>query len=531
LPPDDAEIGQIIRQPALEAGLRFEIDPVRGLSLDEIIRQTAVREKGALPLLSFLLDQLWRRRSDAGLLTFAVYEELGGLEGAIGRRAEEVFLDQPEDVRKELVPVLRALVTVRGGTATSRAAPLSLFPAGSPRRALVDAFLDPGARLLVADNAPGGAQLRLAHESLLSHWPRARDQVAADARDLELRGRLEQEVETWQEASRRDKASRLLPAGLPLAEARALVARWGAELPEDVRAFITASRHAARRRRLRLWGMVAAAPPAVALVAALVWAGMVWWGVHQVEAEMAFVPIPAGCFDMGSPDSEPERHPNEGAVHKVCVKPFALAKFAVTQREWRRVMIFPNTPDPSQYKGDNRPVESVSWTEAQTFIHLMSFFGRRHYRLPSEAEWEYAARAGTTTAYYWGDNIDDGCAYENIADQSLKKSAPNIVPVFANCTDGYAYTAPVGSFKPNPWGLFDMLGNVMNWIEDCYVDSYSDTPADGSPNISGACTLRVVRGGSWGNSPRLVRAAHRSYSAPEGRSSYVGLALVRTVTP
>jgi formylglycine-generating enzyme required for sulfatase activity len=218
-------------------------------------------------------------------------------------------------------------------------------------------------------------------------------------------------------------------------------------------------------------------------------------------------------------------------VHKVCLKAFDLAKFEVTQGEWRRVMIFPNTPDPSRFKGENLPVESLNWNEAQRFVWLMSLFGQGHYRLPSEAEWEYAARAGTTTSRYWGDNIDDGCAYENIADQSLKKVAPDIVPVFANCDDGYAVTAPVGSFKPNPWGLYDMLGNVANWVEDCYVDNYRDTPSDGSPNTSGTCTTRVIRGGSWIYYPRNSRAAVRNNDAANFRDSDIGFRLARTLAP
>jgi formylglycine-generating enzyme required for sulfatase activity len=536
LPPDDAEIGQIIRQPAQEAGLRFAHDATSGLSLDEAIRRAAAANRGGLPLLSFLLDQLWQKRSETGELTFAAYEELGGLEGAIGLRAEEVFQAQPKAVQEELVPVLRALVTVRGTTATARVAPLSLFPKGTPRRALVEALLDPEARLLVSDSGVGGAQLRLAHEALLTHWPRATDQIAADARDLELRGRLEEGAEAWRAApTRRGKRGRVI-AGLALAEARALLARWGAELPAEIREFIAASRRAARWRRLRLWGVVAAAPPVVAFLAGIVWAGMVWWGVRQVEAEMKFVPIAAGCFEMGSPDREAGRYSNEGPVHKVCVTPFDLGQYEVTQGEWRKVMIFPNPPAPSYFKGDDSlPVEEVNWNEAQRFTWLMSLFGHRHYRLPTEAEWEYAARAGTTTSRYWGDNIDDGCAYENIADQSLKKAAPDLVPVFANCDDGYIRTAPVGSFKPNPWGLYDMLGNVANWIGDCYVDSYSGTPTDGSPNTSGACTSRVVRGGSWYYFPRYVRAANRSNDefslAPDIRDYDIGFRLARTVTP
>jgi formylglycine-generating enzyme required for sulfatase activity len=541
LPPEAAEIGQIIRQPALEAGLRFEHDAAIGAMLDETIRRDAAAHHGALPLLSFLLDQLWQRRTEQGLLTFAAYAELGGLEGAIGRRAEAVFQAQPEPVQRELAPVLRSLVTVEGRAATARAAPLAAFPAGSPRRALIEALLHPEARLLVADDEAGAAQVRLAHEALVSHWPRARHQVAADRRDLELRARLEQESERWRAAPRREKKRRVV-AGLLLAEARGLLARWGAELPRGVTDFIAASRRAARRRRLRLAGTTAGTIVALPVVAGLVWAGFVWWGVHQVEAEWAanreFVRIPGGCFEMGSPDDEPGRYPDEGPVHRACLKSFDLAKFTVTQSEWRRVMIgiagFPDNPDPSYFKGNDRlPVEEVSWNDATRFTWLMSFFGHGHYRLPSEAEYEYAARAGTTTSRYWGDNIDDGCAYGNIGDQSLKKQSPDLITVFANCDDGYGFTtAPVGSFMPSPWGLYDMLGNVAEWMEDCYNDDYREIPTDGSPNVNGPCVYRVFRGGSWSGIPRLVRAANRGNGAPDLRSyGLVGFRLARTTSP
>jgi formylglycine-generating enzyme required for sulfatase activity len=527
LPPDEAEIGQITRRPAREAGLRFEIDPVRAQGLDEVILRATGRATGALPLLSFLLDQLWRRRTEEGMLTFAAYNDLGGLEGAIGRRAEEVFRDQPDAVRNELVALLRALATVTGDTATARPAPLASFPEGSPRRDLVDAFLSQQARLLVVD----GGQLRLAHETLLSHWPRARDQVAADARDLELRGRLEQEAERWRAAPRHDQRYRVLPAGLRLDEALALCGRWGAALPAEVTAFVTASRRSARHNRRRRVATGAAVVLALPVVVGLVWTGIVFWGARAVEAEMEFVPIPppgaAPCFRMGSPDTEAERYPDEGPVHEVCTRAFELGKFEVAQAEWRQVMI--HNRDPSQYKGDRRPVESVSWNEAQTFIWLMNVFGRRHYRLPSEAEWEYAARAGTTTARYWGDRAEDGCNHENMADLTLKKAVPN-APV-ANCDDGQTVTAPVGSYKPSPWRLYDILGNVAEWVEDCYVRNYEEAPKDGSAVATQDCERRVIRGGSWNYSPRRSRAAYRYGGSPVARDSSVGFRLARTVIP
>jgi formylglycine-generating enzyme required for sulfatase activity len=244
---------------------------------------------------------------------------------------------------------------------------------------------------------------------------------------------------------------------------------------------------------------------------------------------------------MGSPDNDPERYANEDPVHQVCLKPFDLAKFAVTQGEWRWVMVglvtaglaggFPNNPEPSHFKGDDRPVEKVNYDEAQRFVWLISFFGQGRYRLPSESEYEYAARAGTRTSRYWGDNIDDGCPYENIADQTLKKAAPATVPVFANCDAGHAATAPVGSFMPNPWGLYDILGNVAAWTEDCYVEQYQHTPTNGDPNTSGSCTSRVVRGGSWDSDLRDVRAAARYENPLNSRDDNLGFRLVRVVPP
>jgi formylglycine-generating enzyme required for sulfatase activity len=522
LPPDEAEIAQIIRQPALEAGLRFEHDAASGVSLDEVIRQAA-RDTGALPLLSFLLDQLWQRRTDAGLLTFAAYQELGGLEGAIGRRAEEVFQAQPEAVQQELVPLLRELVTIEGGKPISRAMSLSRFPESSPQRALAAAFLDPGARLLVSDGDSSRAQLRLAHEALLTHWPRARDQIAADARDLELRRRLEEEAKEWRAAPRREKKGRVRPAGLPLKEARALLARWGAEFPAEIKEFIAASRRASWRRRLRFVVTVSGAVVALPVIALLIWAGVEWRTARRVEAGLKFVSVPAGCFDMGSPDGEVLRSPNEGPVHRVCLQAFELAEFEVTQKQWRGVMHI----NPAYFAGDQRrPVDSVSWVDAQTFIRWISLFGRHHYRLPSEAEYEYAERAGTTTPYYWGLRLEDACAYENVADLSAKKAAPDATVV--NCDDGYAATAPVGSFKPNPWGLYDMDGNVGSWVEDCYVDNFSSAPKDGSAVTAKDCEARVLRGGAATYyDPHILRSAFRAQLKGFAHSSSVGFRLVR----
>jgi len=573
-PPEPQEIAQIIRQPAREAGLSFDVDENRALALDEAIRQTAARDPGALPLLSFLMDQLWQRRSNTGVLTFDAYNKLGGLEGALGRRAEEVFAAQPPEVQAALPIVLRALVTVGEGakaTACARAAPISMFPEGTPARALIKAFLHPEARLLVADgdaetahprtrdgqdhndekaDAPlpeedqasvllrqktppgvdgqprrqtGGAQLRVAHEALLSHWPRAKDQIAADSRDLELLGRLENGAARWRESDKKHRDSLVLPRGLPLTEGLDLVRRWGAELADDVTEFVRQSRRVARRRLRRLVLALTGAVVSLPILAGIVWAIMVWRGVQLVEQNMAFVAISGGCFTMGSPSDEVGRFDHE-AQHKVCVPAFAMGKYAVTQKQWRLVMV--ENPDPSRFKGEDNPVEMVSWNDARSFVWRMRLFGKDQYRLPTEAEWEYAARAGTTTAWFWGGKVEDGCTYANLRDLTYKSKHFDVDEAIIDCADGYDETAPVGSFKPNQFGLYDMAGNVFQWTEDCFGD-YAKAPSDGTAAEAANCAYRVVRGGSWTSRPRFTRSASRDIYAPVNRNDVVGLRLAK----
>ena len=540
-PPEPAEIAQIIRQPAREAGLSFEVDNALGLSLDEIIRQAAARNPSVLPLLSFLLDQLWQRRSAEGELTFAAYNELGGLEGALGRRAEDVFTAQPPDVQAALPAMVRALVTVSQGsntTVSARTAPLSTFPVGTPARALIEAFLAPEARLLVADDysdvAPdrndtpnaqrqAGAQVRVAHEALLSHWPRMKDQIANESRDLETLGQLENAAMRWRASDKKHRDSLVLPRGLPLTEALDLARRWGAGLSADVLEFIGQSRRVARRRVRRLTFALTGAVIALPILAGLVWTVMVWRGVQAVERNMAFVALPQACFTMGTPQGEAGRFDHE-PQRKVCVQAFELGKFAVTQEEWRLVMV--ENPDPSRFKNDRRPVEMVSWHDARAFAWRMRVFGRHNYRLPSEAEWEYAARGGTTTTWFWGNKIEDGCAYANLRDLSYQSMHFNVDEAIVGCKDGYDHPAPVGSFKPNPFGLFDMHGNIFQWTQDCFGD-YSKAPTDGRPAEADVCKHRVVRGGSWTSRPRFTRAGSRDVYEPVNRNDVVGFRLAR----
>jgi formylglycine-generating enzyme required for sulfatase activity len=539
-PLRETALRTVVGRPASLLQARFESDQLAS----DISRRTAedsATDAGALPLLSYLLDDMWARmieRGDGVLRLSAQAIDLGRVLVERG----EAFLATHRHRTDAIKRILTLnLATVReDGEPARRRAPRSEFSDDEWR--LVGELADHPNRLVVTAVREGGeAYAEIAHETVFRRWERLREWIAEAREFLIWKSALEADRRSWSAAPARARSGALL-AGLKLAQAQAWLRRRAADVGRPERDFIAASRRAARWRRVRVW---APAPVAVGLLA-VVWAGFVWWGVRQVEAEWAmrgeFARIPAGCFQMGSPDgsngtvAEPRRYANEGPVHRVCIKAFDLAKFEVTQREWRWVMVglagFPNSPEPSRFKGDDQlPVEQVNWDEAQRFVRLISLFGQSRYRLPSESEYEYAARAGTTASRYWGDNIDDGCTYENIADRSLKKAMPEIVPVFADCNDGYAGTAPVGSFKPNPWGLYDMLGNVAAWTEDCYVDNYRTTPADGNPNTSESCFFRVVRGGSWSLNPPKVRAVDRDYFAPGTRLYNLGFRVARTVPP
>ena len=219
---------------------------------------------------------------------------------------------------------------------------------------------------------------------------------------------------------------------------------------------------------------------------------------------MRFTHIPAGEFMMGSPSGEENRFDNEGPIHKVTIcNPFYLGTYPVTQREWKAVM----GDNPSSFKGDNLPVEKVSWYDVQEFIKkLNEKEGTDRYRLPSEAEWEYSCRAGTTTWYCFGDS-----------ELKLDKYA----------WYGGSGTQPVGQKKPNPWGLYDMHGNVREWVHDEYHDRYNGAPTDGSAWEDESGPDRVNRGGSWHFDARGCRSAIRGSSDPSNRGIGRGFRLLK----
>jgi formylglycine-generating enzyme required for sulfatase activity len=229
------------------------------------------------------------------------------------------------------------------------------------------------------------------------------------------------------------------------------------------------------------------------------------------------VVIPGGNFMMGSPESEEGRSGDEGPQHPVTfARPFAVGKYEVTFDEWDACVAAggcKERPADQAWGRGKRPVINVSWDGAQQYVAWLAKKTGRGYRLLSEAEWEYAARAGFATRYPWGD--EPGINRANFNGSGSQWSGKQ--------------TAPVGSFQPNPFGLHDMIGNVWEWTQDCWNDSYKGAPEDGRAWETGDCGRRVVRGGSWDYGPQGCRCAIRNWFEPGVRDSNLGFRLARTL--
>jgi formylglycine-generating enzyme required for sulfatase activity len=236
--------------------------------------------------------------------------------------------------------------------------------------------------------------------------------------------------------------------------------------------------------------------------------------------------VKGGCYQMGSSTNEKDRGPDE-TQHNVCVDDFWMSKYEVTNRQYRR---YRSGHDSGAYKGKtlndaDQPVVQVSWEEASAYATWLSGKSNKKLSLPTEAQWEYAARGGTTAARYWGDSPDSACGYANVHDQTSKR-VNKFDWEMHNCDDGYAGTAPVGSFRPNAYGLYDMLGNVWEWCSDWYAKDYYASSPRNNPQGASSGSGRVIRGGSWGSLPRGVRSALRYGDEPGYRHSILGFRLV-----
>ena len=279
--------------------------------------------------------------------------------------------------------------------------------------------------------------------------------------------------------------------------------------------------------------------------------GDVFW---DCEGCPEMVVVPAGSFRMGSPGNEKGRDKSEGPTRRVRIpEALAVGRYEVTVEEYRAFVgetgrgmpggcgaydtgkKWEHRPDGSwedpgfgQTSWD--PVVCVNWNDAKAYAGWLSGKTGKAYRLLSEAEWEYAARAGTMTSWYWGNSASGQCSYANGADEVFKSRYGWAES--SGCFDGQMHTAPVGRYSENGFGLHDMMGNVWEWVEDCWHENYDGAPEDGGAWVTGGdCSRRVVRGGSFYLPPRYTRSAGRYRYLPGHRSSYNGFRIARTLTP
>jgi formylglycine-generating enzyme required for sulfatase activity len=241
------------------------------------------------------------------------------------------------------------------------------------------------------------------------------------------------------------------------------------------------------------------------------------------------VDIAAGYFVMGAPLSDVNASPSEHPAHRVDVPAFALSQFPVTFDEWQACVAeggCATRPSDAGWGKGRRPVINVSWLDAKAYVDWLSRKTGIRYRLPSEAEWEYAARAGTTGTRFWGDDDKEACRYANVYDQTSKavvalnwKAHP--------CADGFVHTSPVGSFALNPWRLGDMIGNVWQWVNDCWTDDYSGATGSAVAVSLTECTDHVLRGGSWMSDPAGARSTTRMRAEASEKDINIGFRVAR----
>jgi formylglycine-generating enzyme required for sulfatase activity len=555
-PLRETELRMVVRRPAELLSVRFETD---GLA-DVITQRTAedsVKDVGALPLLSYTLDDMWTqmvKRGDGVLRLPAQSFELGG---SLVDRADAFLASHPKS-QDELRRIFTLkLATVRESEEpTRRRAARSEFTNEEWR--LVSELADHPNRLLVTATPEGGeTYAEVTHEAVFRRWDKLRNWIAAEREFLAWRSGLEAARRTWQTALGSSNTEDALLMGAALTQAQSWLAKRRDDLPLIDRDFIDQSSRRERRERSRARRVQALIY--VLLIGSI--AGLIGWinqsylrkrltwyttvrpyMLEQVRpyvltaaAERVLksgdsfrecakdcpemVVVPEGEFMMGSATDERDHYGNEDPLHRVTIaRPFAVSKFEVTFEQWDACVAnggCARVPDSNMGRG-TQPVINVSWDDVQQYMVWISTMTGRPYRLLSEAEWEYAARAGTKTAFSWGDEIGknnadcDGCGSEWDSRR----------------------TAPVGSFAPNQFGLYDMHGNVWEWVEDCLHSNYEGAPKDGSAWIAqGDCNHRVVRGGSWAGYSVGLRSALRFWYPSDDHGNDLGFRVARTLAP
>jgi formylglycine-generating enzyme required for sulfatase activity len=536
-PMREEELLELVSKPAVLLSARFESD---GLAAD-IARRAAeesTKDAGALPLLSYLLDDMWKRMVERGDGVLRLPAQSIDLGRVLVDRAN-AFIDSHPNSESILRRIFTLkLATVReDGEPTRRRAWRSQFSdeewrlvselADHPNRLLItvtpETHLAPfGPRisgLQVGIGAPAEeAYAEVAHEAIFRRWAKLRGWIAAEREFLVWRSGLEAARRTWKETPDQSKSDALL-MGLSLRQAKSWLANRADDIPVVDRNFIELSRRAMRKRSLRVQALVGV------LVFALVGGLTAWWKgpwlkelayqlthvhalsldrVHSLEEAATFkdcdgcpdmVVIPEGTFLMGSPENQ--GLPRERPQHEVVIAAaFAMSRHEVTFDEWDVCAAHGDCYSrisSGKWERGLQPVINVSWQDAQVYVQWLSRITGKLYRLPTEAEWEYAARAKSQKLYAFGND-----------DEKLLK----LYSWYSENSDEQPHKVET-TLKANNFGLYDMHGNVWEWVEDCYRDTYIPTKSDSKAWIPETCGSRVIRGGSFRFGASMVRSASR----------------------
>lgn len=484
-PMEVAALREAIEEPARSVGLAIEP------GLTDLILKDGAGQPGSLPLVQYLLHALWERRR-VGYLTVEAYEKLGGVTGAVSKEAEDFFISlNPEDQKKARAVLQRLVAHAPEDRFVRRAATLDeLIFTGPPDdiRRVLDGLVK--ARLVVVSSISieSGSPVRveLMHEALIRSWPRFQEWLYEGRQFLVWLQRLKEISKEWEAAQR---SADLLLRGLPLREALEWLKKKPEWISPDERVFVTASQNWQNRGRV-LAGI------GVGLVLWLI-GGTTWlWEkgyrtIDQAELKVKsligsihitpeMVSVQGGTFLQGDVEGLEERsnHP----VHSVTIKPFAMGKYEVTFEEYDRFAIADGRPLPSDQRWgrSRRPAINVSWQDAKDYAEWLSKQTGKHYRLPTESEWEYAARSGANQESWAGTSKESELDQHAVFD---KNSANR--------------TAEVGTKQANRFGFHDLSGNVWEWVEDCWHEDYKWGPKDGLAWLEangGNCGQRVFRG-------------------------------------
>lgn len=474
-PMNRGELRLAIQEPARQVGLRFE-----GGLVDLIVEQ-AGDEPGRLPLLEFVLRRLWEDRR-GGELHREAYETMGQLEGAIAKKAESLYVSLSEGDQRKVQQIFLRLVRPGEGEADTRRR-ATLGEVGEEVRSLAKTLADE--RLLVTSRLDGSAEetIEVSHEALIRHWKRLKDWVDADRPFLPWQQRLSASIEQYEKSKGN---SDFLLRGVPLTEALDWLKKKPTDFSTRERQFVTASKTRQSRRR---W--VAAIVGILVLM--LVGGPFLWLWKEEATVQYAWSIMQARLHLVQVPAPETVPIPN---------KPYAMGRNEVTFEEYDAYARLSGRrlPDDSGWGREKRPVINVSWEDAVAYAKWLQSATGKPYRLPRDAEWMYTATSGGKDEQWAGTFRE-----KELSDYAWYSENSN------------GRTQPVRTKNPNGLELYDMSGNVWEWVQDCYDEGVDENK----------CGRRVIRGGSWDNDPEYLRVSYRYWNFAGYRYDFIGFRLAQ----